>query len=130
MRLSGITGWLVFAFIISSFCSASFGRAQSVPEQDLWKLAKECATVHRFSTLFTAHDVQRHLSSETGLQAAIDWCKQTGVTKVYVEAFRDGYQADRATLENATEPTVTVMMPRFFASTAISTGSWFTPLLE
>ena len=38
------------------------------------------------------------MSSEEGLTKAIAWCRQTGVTKVYVEEFRDGYQADRAVL--------------------------------
>jgi hypothetical protein len=74
---------------------------QAAPSPDLWKLANQAAPIHRFSTLFTAHAVQRYLSSDAGLQAAIDWCKQTGVTKVYLEVFRDGYQAERPTLEKA-----------------------------
>ncbi len=36
-----------------------------------------------------------------GLQKAISWCKENGLTKVYLEEFRDGYQADRATLLKA-----------------------------
>ena len=75
--------------------------ASTAPANDLWGLARANASVHRFSTLFTAHDVQRYLSEEQGLQDAIGWCKRTGVTKVYVEAFRDGYQAERATQERA-----------------------------
>ncbi len=59
--------------------------------------------VHRFSTLFTAQDVRDRLSSDSGIKSAIDWCKKTGVTKVYVETFRDGYQAERAALQNATK---------------------------
>jgi hypothetical protein len=77
------------------------GAELATPSPDLWILAKERAQVHRFSTLITSHEVQRYLSNETNLQAAIDWCKQTGVTKVYVEEFRDNYQAERSTLENA-----------------------------
>ena len=77
------------------------GAEAATPSIDLWKLANERAPIHRFSTLITSHEVQRFLSNETGLQAAIDWCKQTGATKVYVEEFRDNYQAERATLENA-----------------------------
>ncbi len=73
----------------------------SAPAADLWQLATEAAPVHRFSTLFTAHDVKQRLSEAAGIQEAIAWCKQTGVTKVYVEVFRDGYQAERATLEGA-----------------------------
>jgi hypothetical protein len=72
-------------------------------EPDLWTLARSQATTHRFSTLFTAHDVKNRLSTEEGIDAAIDWCKRTAVTKVYVETFRDGYQAERAALQRAKE---------------------------
>ena len=39
---------------------------------------------HVFSTLFTAQDVREHLSTDDGTSAAIDWCKKTSVTKVYI----------------------------------------------
>lgn len=81
-----------------------FSGAQPVaaaPTPDLWELARTQAPVHRFSTLFDAHDVQRRLADDAGRRNAIDWCKHTGVTKVYIEEFRDGYQAERATLEAA-----------------------------
>ena len=75
--------------------------SQAAAPADLWQLAnRECRT-HRYSTLFSAQDVRDQLSSEDGLNRAIDWCKLTGVTKAYVETFRDGYQADRAALQNA-----------------------------
>jgi hypothetical protein len=67
----------------------------------LGDLAKSKASVHRFSTLFTSHTVKNRLDNEAGLAAAVAWCRATGVTKVYLESFRDGYQADRAVLENA-----------------------------
>ena len=76
-------------------------QAQSNASPDLQALARQYAAVHRFSTLFTAQDVRRYLSTETGLEAAIAWCHQTAVTHVYVETYRDGYQAERATLEHA-----------------------------
>lgn len=68
---------------------------------NLWESAQSQASVHRFSTLFTAHDVKNHLSSDEGIDKAIDWCKRTAVTKVYIEVFRDGYQAERAALQQA-----------------------------
>ena len=68
---------------------------------ELWNLAKSKQQTHRFSTLITAQQVRDLLSSEKGLAAAIDWCKRTAVTKVYIESFRDGYQADRDTLQKA-----------------------------
>lgn len=79
---------------------ASAAAADVVP---LWELAQSQQQVHRFSTLFTAHDVRKHLATDAGIDAAQAWCKQTAVTKVYIEAFRDGYQADRATILHAKE---------------------------
>jgi len=70
-------------------------------DTDLWALARDKAPTHRFSTLFTAQDVRRHLSSEEGLREAIDWCKATGVTKVYIEAFRSNYTAEKDVLARA-----------------------------
>ncbi len=94
----------LFAVALLSL-SASLTQAQPDPDHprpdDLWALAKNYETVHRFSTLFSAQDVRDRLSSEAGLAKAIAWCRQTAVTKVYVESFRDGYQADRATLTQA-----------------------------
>ena len=73
------------------------------PAADLWDLAKSKQQVHRFSTLITAQNVRDLLSSDEGIRQAIAWCKATGVTKVYVEAFRDGYQAERSALMRARE---------------------------
>ncbi|HEY5914333.1 MAG TPA: hypothetical protein VJA21_27405 [Verrucomicrobiae bacterium] len=67
----------------------------------LWQLATKKTNSHRFSTLFTAQDVRDRLSSDEGLSRALAWCKETGVTKVYIESFRDGYQAERTALEKA-----------------------------
>jgi hypothetical protein len=80
--------------------------AAPLPSTDtntLWRLARQSVREHRFSTLFTAHDVKNHFSTELGIERAIDWCKQTAVTKVYLEAFRDGYQAERGALQHAKE---------------------------
>jgi len=76
------------------------GQTPSTPK-DLWELANQYADVHRYSTLFPAHDVERYFANESGIQKALDWCKETGVTKACIEEFRDGYQAERGTLENA-----------------------------
>ena len=75
--------------------------ATSAPAPDLWALAQRHRTVHRFSTLFTAQNVREYFSSDAGLREAIDWCKRTAVTKVYIEEFRGSYTADRATLVKA-----------------------------
>jgi hypothetical protein len=54
-----------------------------------------------WSTLFTAQDVRDHLASEKGRNEALDFCRKMGISKVYVETFRDGYQADTQTLKAA-----------------------------
>ena len=74
--------------------------AGSPVSSNLWSLARDEAGAHRFSTLFTAQDVRDRLASEAGLARALDWCRQTAVTQVYLECFRDGYQVDRGTLSN------------------------------
>jgi hypothetical protein len=70
---------------------------------DLWNLGKNKQHIHRYSTLITSQQVRDHLSTKEGIAAAIDWCKKTAATKVYVETFRDGYQAQRDTLRSAKE---------------------------
>jgi hypothetical protein len=54
-----------------------------------------------WSTLFTAQDVRDHLSTEQGRAEALEFCRKVGISKVYVETFRDGYQADEQTLKAA-----------------------------
>jgi len=54
-----------------------------------------------WSTLFTAQDVRDHLSTEPGRQEALSFCRKMGITKVYIESFRDGYQAEETTLKAA-----------------------------
>ena len=54
-----------------------------------------------WSTLFTAQDVRDHLSTDKGRAEALDFCRKLGISKVYVEAFRDGYQPDAQALETA-----------------------------
>lgn len=69
--------------------------------QDLWRLARDNQTVHRFSTLFTAQNVRDYLAADDGIDEAIRWCRNTGITKVYIETFRNGYRAERAVLLKA-----------------------------
>jgi hypothetical protein len=54
-----------------------------------------------WSTLFTAQDVRDHLSTDQGRADALQFCRKLGISKVYVEAFRDGYQPDAQTLKTA-----------------------------
>jgi len=67
----------------------------------LWELANENKDVLRIATLFTAQNVRDHLADEQGADKAIDWCKKTGVTHVFLETFRGSYTAERPMLEHA-----------------------------
>jgi len=73
----------------------------SVYSQSLWDTAKKNKDILTVTTLFTAQNVRDYLSTTAGLDNAVNWCKQTGITKVYIESFRRGYYADRATLVSA-----------------------------
>ena len=73
----------------------------SVYSQTLWDQAQENKDVLTVTTLFTAQNVRDFLTDAEGLYNAVNWCKQTGITKVYIESFRGGYYADRSTLVSA-----------------------------
>jgi hypothetical protein len=100
VSVSLLTALFAGAFSPSPSHAASEGAARG---EDLWTLCRSQVSSQQFSTLFTAQDVRRYLANEEGLQSAIDWCKKTGVTKVYVETFRDAYRAERGALQHAKE---------------------------
>ncbi|HLF35005.1 MAG TPA: hypothetical protein VI583_12255 [Cyclobacteriaceae bacterium] len=75
--------------------------ATACKQPSLWDLAKENESLLRVSTLFTAQDVRNKLSSDSGIDSAILWCRDAGITRVFLESFRDGYTADHETLLNA-----------------------------
>ncbi|MGC9329881.1 MAG: hypothetical protein ACP5I1_19760, partial [Candidatus Hinthialibacter sp.] len=68
---------------------------------DLWEQAQANRELIRFSTLFTAQDVRNFLAKPDSLQAAVQWCKDTAVTHVFLETFRGNYTAERDVLLNA-----------------------------
>jgi hypothetical protein len=70
-------------------------------ETNLWQLAKDASSIHRFATLFTAQDVHNYLTTDAGIDTAIEWCKAGGITHLYLEAHRDGYLAPREALVRA-----------------------------
>ena len=79
------------------------GEASTNADPPLWTLAMSRTNFHRFATLFTAQDVRDHLATDAAIDSAMDWCKQTGITHVFLEAYRDGYQAEKPTLLRAKE---------------------------
>jgi hypothetical protein len=91
----------ILGIVVGLFALGGQAFAAEQTMGSLWDLANAKHGVHRFSTLITASQVRDLLSADAGIDSAIDWCKKTGVTKVYIEAFRDGYQAKRETLVHA-----------------------------
>ncbi len=79
---------------------ATRGRSQVAPitEESSWQQAKSFEDIHRYSTLITAQQVRDLLGTEEGVDSAIQWCRNTSVTKVYIETFRDGYLAPKELL--------------------------------
>ena len=73
----------------------------SVFSQPLWTAANKNKDVLRFSTLFTAQDCRDKINTTEGLEAAVKWCKETGLTRVFIETFRGGYYAEKETLIKA-----------------------------
>jgi len=68
---------------------------------DLWELVRSQRDNLRVATLFTAGNVRDFLSTEKGRAQAADWCRKTGVTHVFIETYRSGYQAEKRTLAAA-----------------------------
>ena len=88
--------WLSSCVIL--FCS--FYASNSFP-QSLWELANENKDILRISNIITARDLRDILSTDEGIDNAIDWCKKTGLTRVFLEVYREEYTAERGTLERA-----------------------------
>jgi hypothetical protein len=81
------------------FCASTALLTLLLPASIL--LAARPAGAVDWSTLFTAQDVRDYLSTEQGRQEAMTFCHKMGISKVYIESFRDGYQAEEATLKAA-----------------------------
>ena len=89
-------------YFSSVFIGIIFLLAACEPEsKSNWELANENKDLLKVSTIFTASsDVRYKLARESGLDSAVAWCKEAGVTRVFIESFR-GYTAKREVLENA-----------------------------
>lgn len=68
---------------------------------DLWSLARANARRLRMSTLMTADQVTRYGSSDAGVRRAIGWCMDHGITRVYIESYRDAHEPSDADLIRA-----------------------------
>ncbi len=68
---------------------------------DTWALARRHARTYRVSTLIAADQVVNMLKDEAGVQRAIGWCKQHGITRVYIESYRDKVEPSDEALRRA-----------------------------
>jgi hypothetical protein len=84
--------------LLSLVVTMMFSSAMSQP---LWTVANKNKDVLRLSTLFTAQDCRDKINTPEGLEAAVKWCKETGLTRVFIETFRGGYYAEKETLIKA-----------------------------
>ncbi len=90
---------VLLVFLLAILACAYEDRSIDMKDTDLWELANRNKDLMRFSTLFPAQNVRDLISDDEGLKKAIEWCKKTAVTRVYIESFRDGYRAERKSLE-------------------------------
>lgn len=84
--------------LLSTMVVMLFANAVSQP---LWDAANKNKDVLKISTLFTAQDVRDKINTDEGLEFAVKWCKETGLTRVFIESFRGGYYAEKETLIKA-----------------------------
>ena len=90
-KLFPIATWMIIVWIsITAVCA-----------QTLWDSAKKNKDVLTISTLFIAQDVRDFLSTSSGLDSAVNWCRQTGITRVFIESFRGAYYANRDAMIHA-----------------------------
>ncbi|MBQ7599767.1 MAG: hypothetical protein IJU57_03730 [Clostridia bacterium] len=54
--------------------------------------------MHLFSVLFEAPTVDGELRTVEGLEKAVEWCRDSGLGKVFVESYRDGIFVDEELL--------------------------------
>lgn len=92
----------VLASILISAAAQVPGASPAADEKaDTWALARRHADVLVFSTLFTATEVRDRLADDEQIERAMDWCRRTAVTHVYLETFRSGYTVDRPLIAHA-----------------------------
>ena len=87
--------------VIALYTAVTFIYSGSAWSQPLWDAAQKNKDVLRISTLFTAQDCRDKINTPEGLEAAVKWCKETGLTRVFIETFRGAYYAEKETLIKA-----------------------------
>jgi hypothetical protein len=86
------------SFVLTATMFAQNARLQS---GDVWAMARRHARTYRVSTLITADQVAGMLRDDAGVRRAIGWCKEHGITRVYVESYRDKVEPSDEALRRA-----------------------------
>jgi len=68
---------------------------------ELFDLARAKRGTLAVSTLVMAPSIDKHLATDADVDRAIAWCQATGVTRIFLETFRNGFTADADLLRNA-----------------------------
>lgn len=68
-------------------------------QADLWRLADDNRSVHRFSTSVKAQEMKAVFTDDEAIDKAVAWCRSYGITRIYLETFRFGYLVERPLLE-------------------------------
>lgn len=101
-------GSLMNRFLIVQLVFASLllppARGQTVPDQKTNRPAAKPpapAGIVEFSTLITAQDVTRQLSTDAGVRDAAKRFRAIGIRRLWIETIRSGHRADLDTLRRA-----------------------------
>jgi hypothetical protein len=87
-----------YCWVCISLISSSLGHSQA-----LWDLAMENKETLKISTLFMAQNVQKYFGAEEGIDEAIRWCMDAGISRVFIEGFRNGITVNSELLIHSKE---------------------------
>jgi hypothetical protein len=90
--------WMAGVVAMAMF-GAGMAAAADDRQPDLWKLAQDNLAIHRFSTSVKAQEIKAVFTDDAALDKAVAWCRQRGITRIYLETFRLGYLVERPLLE-------------------------------
>lgn len=88
----------MFTFVLTATMLSQGVRS---PTSDPWALARRHTRTYRVSTLIDASQVANDFKNEAGVRRAIAWCKDHGITHVYVESYRDKVEPSDEALKRA-----------------------------
>lgn len=81
--------------------AASMAGAAGDQPAGLERLAQQHRETVIYSTLMFSEVVNEQLGTEDGIEEAIQWCKKHGISKVYLETYRNKIWAKRNLIERA-----------------------------